>query len=115
VSGTRADGREAFAHQAVLEVSPDEDEREPGAAITIELCGSTDHDPPCPFAPHYVEAHRAGDGLHIRILFAVVPERETEVRDRIESALKARWQVRSAHATPVRPDETEHAGRLALS
>jgi hypothetical protein len=115
VTESRAETREAFAHEAVLVVPPDEDERAPGAAITIELCGSTDHEPPCPLAPHFVDARRVRDELHIRVLFSVVPERETEVRDRIASALGARWEVQSDGAAPVRPDEVDHAQRLAAS
>ena len=34
----------------------------PGGAITVALCGSWDHEPPCPLAPHHTRAHRSGDG-----------------------------------------------------
>lgn len=115
MSPSRAEGREAFAHEAVLSLGPDEDERAPGGAITVELCGSTDHAPPCPFAPHFTDARRDGDQLHVRILFSVVPERESEVRERILSALSAQWQVQSTRAAPVRDDELDHAQRLAAS
>jgi len=110
-----SESREGFAHEAVLVVGADEDERAPGGAITVELCGSTDHEPPCPFAPHFTGVARVGDELHLRILFSVVPEREAEVRDRIDRALAARWQVQSSRAQPLEPDEVEHAGRLAAS
>jgi hypothetical protein len=115
VSESLAERREPFAHEAVLIVQPGEDERAPGAAITVELCGSTDHEPPCPLAPHFTGARRVGDELHVRILFSVVPERETEVRDRIVSALRAKWDVQSARAAAVGQEETEHARRLAAS
>ena len=45
-----SESREGFAHEVALAFPPDEDQRAPGGAITIELCGSTDHEPPCPFA-----------------------------------------------------------------
>jgi hypothetical protein len=115
VSVSDSERRAGFAHDAVVVPPPDEDERAPGAAITIELCGSTDHEPPCPFAPHFTDARRVGEELHLRVLFSVVPERETEVRERIVSALRAQWEVRSAGATPLRPDEVDHAQRLAAS
>jgi hypothetical protein len=110
-----SESREGFAHEAVLAFPPDEDQRAPGGAITIELCGSTDHEPPCPFAPHFTGARRVGDELHLRILFSVVPEREAEVRERIDSALEAQWSIRSSGAQPVRPDEIDHTQRLAAS
>jgi hypothetical protein len=104
--------RAPFAHVAVLSFDPADDERAPGAAITVELCGSADHEPPCPVAPHHTAAHRAGDELHLRVLFAADPAREAEVRRRIESALAARWPVVSAGAAAIASDEADHAERL---
>jgi len=45
--------RQAFAHDVVLAMEPDDDERAPGAAVTAELCGGWDHPPPCPVAAHH--------------------------------------------------------------
>jgi hypothetical protein len=39
--------RQTSAHQAVVEMDPQGDERALGGAITVELCGSLDHEPPC--------------------------------------------------------------------
>jgi hypothetical protein len=52
--------REAFAHDAVVELAADGDDRAPGGAITVALCGSWSHEPPCPLAPHHTAAERSG-------------------------------------------------------
>lgn len=97
-----------------------------GAAITVELCGHWDHEPPCPLAPHHIHNERHADDVSLRILFAVETDREEEVRRRIDEALArgrqetpegftARWQlVRSAPAA-VRESEREHGARLIRS
>ena len=36
--------RDTFAHDAVLALAPGADERAPGAAITVALCGHWDHE-----------------------------------------------------------------------
>jgi hypothetical protein len=62
--------REVFAHDAVLAMGSGEDLRAPGGAITVALCGSWEHEPPCPLAPHHTAAERDGDVVRLRILFA---------------------------------------------
>jgi len=119
--------REAFAHEAVLSMAPGADERAPGAAVTVELCGHWEHEPPCPVAAHHSRSERVGTrDVRIRILFVAEPERETEVRDRIDIALSAGqlrgpdglttgWSLRSSRRSDVFPDETDHAQCLLLS
>src|SRR5690242_10149389 len=79
--------RQAFAHDAVLTMEPGGDERAPGAAVTVALCGHWEHEPPCPLAPHHIAAERSGDEVRLRVLFAAEPDAEDEVRRRIEAAL----------------------------
>lgn len=107
--------RETFAHDAVLMMDPGADTAAPGAAITTALCGHWEHQPPCPLAPHHTEAARRGEEVHLRILFATEPEREPDVRLRIEKALTAQWRVRSCTPSTVRPGEANHAARLVLT
>jgi hypothetical protein len=118
--------REGFAHDAVLTMEPEGDVRAPGAAITVGLCGHWDHEPPCPLAPHHTAAERREDEVRLRILFAVEPEREGEVRERIDGALAegrlegpdgqtTRWRLRTSSAGQVRSDEADHARRLISS
>jgi hypothetical protein len=116
--------REPFAHSAVVLMGEGDDEAAPGAAITVALCGHWDHEPPCPLAPHHTEAERLGDEVHLRTLFAVEPEREGEVRERIRAALEAgeltdpdgrtwRWRLRSSEPASVLHTEADAASRLA--
>src|SRR5579871_3595589 len=118
--------RQAFAHEAILELEPESDQRAPGAAVTVALCGHWDHQPPCPLAPHHTGAERSGDQLRLRVLFAAEPADEAEVRRRIEAALSgdsltgpdgatSRWQLRSARPGLLRDDEAEHAEQLISS
>src|ERR1700759_5512628 len=103
--------RHAYAQEAVLGLPPDADQNAPGAAVTVELCGHWEHEPPWPLAPHHTAARRRDGEVHLRILFATEPEREAEVRERIGRALTA-WDVRSCAAGALRPEEEAHAGRL---
>src|SRR5579884_3226295 len=99
--------RTVFAHDAVLNMAPDADLRAPGGAITVALCGSWNHAPPCPLAPHHTHAERKADEAHLHILFAAEPEQELTVRQLIDGALRAgcllgpdgalsRWRLRSS-------------------
>ncbi|MGY1619695.1 hypothetical protein ACI797_23385 [Geodermatophilus sp. SYSU D00691] len=116
--------RRPFAHDAVLAMAPGEDERAPGGAITVALCGSWEHEPPCPLAPHHTRADRSGEEVALRILFAAEPDDEQRVRAGIADALArgtggtpdgavVRWRLVSSSASEVRPAEREHADRLA--
>jgi hypothetical protein len=114
-----------FAHDAVLTMESG-DERAPGGAITIALCGSWSHDPPCPLAPHFTGATRNGGEVTLRVLFAAAPGDEAEVRRRIDAALargvggdpdgvRTQWDVVRTGPSPVAPREREHAERLTRS
>jgi hypothetical protein len=117
--------RQAFAHEALLAMGEEADERAPGAAVTVALCGHWEHQPPCPLAPHHVRAERVEDGLHLRVLFAADSENEPEVRRRIDRALSGQWplpngftpswRLRRSWPSAVSPDEADHAERLILS
>jgi hypothetical protein len=118
--------RQAFAHDAVLAMEPDGDENAPGAAITVALCGSWQHEPPCPLAPHHTRAVRSGGEVTLRVLFAASPEDEQRVRALIEAALergwgdgpkgtRTPWTLRESGPSEVRFEEEEHARRLVRS
>ena len=114
--------RQAFAHEAILVMEPEADERAPGAAVAVALCGHWDHEPPCPLSPHRVHADRVDHDLHVRVLFVAEPEAEYEVRRRIEQALSRQWrfpdgfttpwQLRESRPSDVSPEETGQAERL---
>jgi hypothetical protein len=109
--------RTPFAHDAVVAMDPTEDDRAPGAAVTVALCGSWDHEPPCPLAPHFTGAERAGEEVRLRILFAAEPDDEPRVRALIDGALAdgEGWRLVSAGASAVQPAEADHAARLVRS
>ena len=111
-----------YVHQATLVMSSEADLDAPGAAITLELCGSWDHTPPCPF-PHHVNAERAGETVKLRVLFAAGPESEEDVRRRIDNALSAgrvtdsagtsiRWEFVGSTSAELSDPELARARRL---
>jgi hypothetical protein len=118
--------REAFAHGAVVVPAAGSDQRAPGAAVTLALCGALDHPPPCPLAPHHTSVEPDGSQLRVRVLFVTDAAREPEVRRAINAALASgsvtspdevvsRWSLVSSSPERVRDDEREHAARLAVS
>ena len=111
--------RQAYAHEALLVMDPDGDDRGPGAAITVALCGRLEHEPPCPLAAHHTAAERRDGELRLRVLFATAPDRVDEVRATIDEALAtgepSRWQLIRAGCTEVSTGERPHARRLLKS
>jgi hypothetical protein len=115
--------RESYAHDAVVALQPVGSPDAPGGAIAIALCGSWDHPPPCPLAPHYVANLLEGEIVTLRILFATEPSNEQRVRALIDEALATgqltgpdggvtTWQLRAAVSGNVRPEEEDHAAEL---
>ncbi|NEK56949.1 hypothetical protein GCU56_03565 [Geodermatophilus sabuli] len=104
----------------------DGDDRAPGGAVTVALCGSWSHEPPCPLAPHHTAADRVDDRVRLRLLFATDPDDEARVRALVEDALArgegvdphgavSWWRLLEAAPSAVRPEEREHAERLVRS
>jgi hypothetical protein len=104
----------------------EQDLNAPGGAITVALCGSWEHPPPCPLAPHHTAAERDGDVVRLRVLFAAEPDDEPEVRRRVADALAtgqvvtpsgdvARWRVVSEGPDEVRPEERDHGHTLTTN
>jgi hypothetical protein len=118
--------REPFAHDAVLVLDPDGDENAPGGAITVALCGSWSHEPPCPLAPHHTRVHRHGSEVTLRLLFAADPADEPRVRRLVDEVLargwgdqpdggRTGWRLVESGPSPVQFEEEDHARRLARS
>jgi hypothetical protein len=118
--------RLAFAHDAVLALEPGGDDRAPGGAITVALCGGWTHEPPCPLAAHHTGVRRDGGQVTLRVLFAAAPREEGRVRALIEEALtrgegedpdgaRTSWRLLTTAPSAVRPEEREHAERLLRS
>lgn len=106
-------------------MNPEADERAPGAAVTVALCGHWEHEPPCPLSPHHVHVERVEHDLRLRVLFAAEPETEREVRRRIERALSGQWEFPDGFTAPWRllesrpgdlsPEELDQVQRLIQS
>jgi hypothetical protein len=118
--------REAFAHDAVLVLEDGGDERAPGGAITLALCGSWSHEPPCPLAPHHTRVHRAGGELTLRLLFAAERADLSRVRALVDGVLargwgdspegsRTTWELLESGPSSVRGEENAHAQRLVRS
>ena len=118
--------REVFAHEVIVAMGPDQDVRSLGAAITAAICGHWQHEPPCPLAPHHSRAERRGPDVVVRTLFAVEPDQEQEIRNRITAAMSAGsllgldglatvWTLRRGEPSPVRANESDQAERLRRS
>jgi hypothetical protein len=113
-----------FVHEVVLAMDPGADIRAPGAAITRQLCGHWDHQPPCPLAPHHTDAQRAGAQVHLRVLFVAEQTREAEVRELVDLALASgllrgpegvatEWHVVRSGAGDLTPAEHRQVERMA--
>jgi hypothetical protein len=116
----------AYAHDALLELDHGGDEAAAGGAITVALCGSWSHEPPCPLAPHHTRTHRSGTEVTVRLLFAAEPEDEGRVRALVHEALdrgwgdgpdgeRTTWRLLWAAPSEVSPAEADHARRLTRS
>jgi hypothetical protein len=108
--------RQAYVQQARLALTPDGDERAPGAAVTVALCGHWDHDGPCS-VPHRTDVVSRDDGhVVVRILFACPPEDAERVRLAVAAALDAgELPVPPPGPAPVTRWRVLDAGPAALS
>jgi hypothetical protein len=77
-----------FEHdnEALVRLEGDGDERAPGAAITVALCGHWEHQSMCRW-PHLNVTERTGEGLLVRTSFDAPASEVAEVRRRINDAL----------------------------
>jgi hypothetical protein len=105
-----ANGRDRYAHAAELDLPGGFDPAAVGAAVTVALCGSVDHPPPC----RWPNNHDTTPDGHYRVYFVAPPADEPEVRRRIEEALHGgEWEVVSSGPRELRPGEFELLERLA--
>jgi hypothetical protein len=117
--------RDCFVHEATLAVAGEFDERGPGGAVTTALCGSLDHDPPCPLAPHQTSTRVDGAQAVVRVVFACLPTDERMVRERIDSVLAmgefrhenaiALWTLVATTPSQLDPEERALGERLAAT
>ena len=109
-----AAARQAFVHEARLQLEAGTDAGAPGAAVTTALCGHWEHEGPCRW-PHNNDLEVATNGATFRTLFVAAGDDEDEVRTRIVQALEGGvgWAVLHSQRRPVAPPEQRLAERLA--
>ena len=105
--------RYPYVHEATLRLSDGTEPAAVGAAVTVELCGHWEHEGGCRW-PHNSAIRPDGRGAAFRTLFVAPPHEESEVRNRIERALRAsrEWTVTSTASRPLTVDEHDLAERL---
>ncbi len=105
--------RGSFVHEIELDLGEGVDPAEPGAAVTVALCGHWEHEGPCRW-PHNNELDTSSDPPRFRTVFAADESEEAEIRSRIDRALAAddRWSVRSSAKRPPAAAELELGERL---
>ena len=95
-----------YVLEAMVVLAEGADPRAVGGAITVALCGTWDHEPPCRW-PHHTDVTPASDGHAVRTTFTVEPSDEPVVRQKMVAALASgeqtgpdghlnRWSVRDA-------------------
>src|SRR3954454_24600134 len=108
--------RQGYVQIAVVALEPGSDARGPGARVTVNLCGSLEHEPPCPLAAHHTAVELVDDLAQLRILFATEPDDEADVRRRIAEDLAvglvdgpdggaSRWTLVSTGPGEIEPGE----------
>jgi hypothetical protein len=116
--------RQVHVQVADVRLDRGSDTRALGGAVTLALCGTWEHEPPCPLAAHHTGVTAIEDGrLHIRVVFACEPDAEEQVRTLIAGALAegsqqtpegelVRWRLTGYGAGELREDEVALGERL---
>jgi hypothetical protein len=121
--------RQAYVHQARLELPESGDRQAPGAAVTVALCGHWEHEPPCRVPHHTAVAGSDGDEVVVRVIFACPPEDAEGVDAAVSGALAAGtlglpapdghvpapWRLLDQGRSTLMPQEQPLADRLAGS
>jgi hypothetical protein len=104
--------RSAYVHEVVLTLDPSDDQRRPGAVVTVELCGHWEHEGPCRW-PHHTAVAASGGALVVRTVFAAEPPERDALLTRIASALRASsgWHVLRTGAADPTDEERARASR----
>jgi hypothetical protein len=108
--------RATFVHEAALRLGEGVDEREPGAAVTVALCGHWKHEGPCRW-PHNNSLTAEPSLARFRTVFVADAADAPEIRARIVEALTSAstWTLISHHPRPPTVDEGELGRRLGAA
>jgi hypothetical protein len=107
--------RSPYVHEARLRLADGTDPSAVGAAVTIELCGSIDHEGGCRWPHNSMVVELDGRDAVFRSVFVAPPAEAGEVRQRIATALRSslEWIVVSDGERSLSRDEETLATRLA--
>jgi hypothetical protein len=75
-----------YTYEVVVELDEGGDAAALGGAVTVELCGHWQHEPPCRW-PHHTEAVPLGPQTIVRVEYSCEPSEEPDVRRRIDAVL----------------------------
>ncbi|MDQ3865996.1 MAG: hypothetical protein M3304_04105 [Actinomycetota bacterium] len=108
--------KETFVHEAELRLDEGADDREPGAAVTVALCGHWEHEGACRW-PHNNALDVESTPVRFRTVFVAEAADESEIRTRIANALASgpNWTLISHHSRRATADENELGRRLRAS
>jgi hypothetical protein len=107
--------RSPYVHEARLRLAERADPEAVGAVVTIELCGSIDHEGGCRWPHNSTVVELDGRDAVFRSVFVAPPAEADAVHDRISTALRSSsdWIVVSDGERPLSDDEEVLATRLA--
>jgi len=107
------DPRLSFVHEAELRLDGEADPAAVGAAVTTALCGHWEHEGPCRW-PHNNCIDASGT---FRTIFVAPASDESEIRQRIEVALREQpgWVVLQTRRRDISAAERPLAERLAAA
>ena len=115
--------RRVYVHEATLGADPGSELGAIGAAVTAELCGRWEHEPPCRWPHNNAAVELEGGRVAFRTVFVAEPTDEGEVRSGIERGLRrgrlaapegsARWQTLASGRREPTDDEARLGARLA--
>ena len=102
-----------FVHRAELLLDEAADDRAPGGAVTVALCGHWDHEGPCRW-PHNNAIDASTVPARFRTVFVAVDADVEEVRHRIETGLRSdpSWTVVVSTTGTLDDDERALSDKL---
>lgn len=115
----------AHVHEARLLLEQGADALAPGAAVTVALCGTWEHDGRCRWPHRTSVVQQTGADLVVRVVFACPPAEEPNLRSRIVAALatgrlagpvgESRWTLTGEVAGRLSAEEQTVGDRLLAS
>lgn len=114
--------KRCFVQCAEVTLEPGADDRAPGGAVTMALCGSWDHEGECRW-PHETSATWEERRGKVRVVFVADEAEEAEVRALVDGALsggacvgpdgkRSQWEVAGVEAGTVSEGDVAWSARF---